>query len=94
MLLHLMVVLNFTLILLGSPQLDTPPLGIPHEQGPRGPSVGLGITNPPSAGLPGSVSPKHCIADVKNFFSQQRVQGETFYEFDFFFAFLARSLKQ
>lgn len=67
-LLHFMEMLNFILILLGSPQLDTSPLEIPHDQSPQGAGVDLDTRNSQTARLPAGVSPNHCVSEVKHFF--------------------------
>lgn len=61
---------EFHFNLVGQPSARYLSTGDPHEQNPQSPNVGLEIMNPPSARLAGSVSPKHCITDIKNFFSQ------------------------
>lgn len=66
-LLHFMEALNFTLILLGSSQLDNSPVEIPHDHGPQGAGVSLEIRNSYSARLPGGMSPSHCVSEVRNF---------------------------
>lgn len=78
--LHLVEVLNYTLILLGGLSLYTSLLGIPLEQSLQGPSVGLAIMNQLSAKLPGSLS----LMSV--------IQRKTAMSLPGFFAFLAHSL--
>lgn len=87
MLLHFMEMLNFTLILLASPQLDTSPLEIPQDQSPQGARVGLEIRNSGTARLPGGVSPTIASLRSRTFSLSRWLRERLCYELVCFFCF-------